>query len=128
MLLFCACGSNGRSTGLQRRFSRTWFFVLLAGMATYSLAGFVIAPRAIKHWLENSNVIEPDCRLDVQNVYVNPFTLFLSLNNVTLLEKENKLFVSVGRVDTYLWSVEKFRSKRAGRDVEFLQLTFRDAR
>ncbi len=122
MLLFCACGANSRSTGLQRRFSRTWLIVLLASVAAYSLAGFVIAPLAIKHWLENSTETEADCRLGVQDVYVNPFTLFLSLNNVTLLQKENKLFVSLGQVDTYLWNIEKFRTERAGRDVEFRDL------
>ena len=127
MLLFCVYGANGRSTGLQSRFSRAWLLVLLAGMATYTLAGYVIAPRAIKHWLENSNVNEPNCRISVQKVYVNPFTLFLSLNNVTLLEKENKLHVSAARIDTYLWSVDRFRSKLAGRDVEFRDIVVTNA-
>ena len=101
--------------------------VLLAGVATYSLAGFVVAPRAIKHWLENSTVTERDCQIGVQDVYVNPFTFFLSISNVTLLERENKLFVSIGGVETHVWSVADFQAKRAGRNVDIRDLVITNA-
>lgn len=101
--------------------------VLLAGVATYSLAGFVIAPHAIKHLLENSTVTGRDCQLGVQDVYVNPFTFFLSVSNVTLLERENKLFISIGRADTHVWSTANFRATRTGRNVEIRDLVITDA-
>jgi len=126
MLLSCACGANSRSTGLRIRFGGTWLIVLLAGVATYSFAGFVVAPSAIKHLLESSTATGRDCQIGVQDVYVNPFTFFLSVNNVTLLERENKLFVSMGRVETYVWSVKDFRAKRAGRNVEIRDLVITD--
>lgn len=90
---------------------------LLAGAAVYTLAGFLIAPRAIKLWIESSNVSGPDCRLRVQQVYVNPFTLYLSLRNVTLFEKENKMFMAVASADTQVWTVEKFRTDGRGHDI-----------
>ena len=101
--------------------------VLLAALATYAIAGFVVAPRAIKHLLESSTVTDRDCQIGVQDVSVNPFTFFLSINNVTLLERENKLFVSIGRVETHIWSVGGFRAKRAGRNVEIRDLVIANA-
>lgn len=127
MLLSCACGAKSRSTGLRIKFGGIWLIVLLAGVATYSFAGFVVAPRAIKHLLESSAVTERDCQISVQDVYVNPFTFFLSISNVTLMERENKLFVSISRVETYILSVEYLRAKRAGRHVEMRDLEITDA-
>jgi hypothetical protein len=101
--------------------------VLLAGVATYSFAGFVVAPRAIKHLLESSTATERDCQIGVQDVYVNPFTFFLSVSNVTLMERENKLFVSMGQLETHIWSVQDFRAKRAGRNVEIRDLVITKA-
>ena len=89
----------------------------MAGVALYAIAGFLVAPRAIKLWIESPNVSGPTCRLRAQQVYVNPFTLFLSLNNVTLIAAENKLSVSATGVDTKIWTLEMFRTERRGRDI-----------
>lgn len=89
----------------------------MAGVALYAVAGFLVAPRAIKLWIESPNVSGPTCRLRAQRVYVNPFTLFLSLNNVTLIAAENKMSVSATGVDTKIWTLEMFRAERRGRDI-----------
>lgn len=96
-------------------------------MAAYALAGFLIAPFAIKLWIESPNVSGPSCRLLVQRVYVNPFTMLLSLENVTLFEQENKLFVSAGRAETKVWTIEAFQSGKPGRDVAIRNLSVKIA-
>ena len=106
---------------------KTWLIGLLAGVALYAAAGFLIAPRAIKLWIESPNVSGPTCRLRVQQVYVNPFTMFLSLEDVTLFGTENKLQVSAARAETRIWTVEMLRGKRSGRDVAIQGLTVSDA-
>lgn len=86
-------------------------------MALYTIAGFLIAPRAIKLWIESPNLSGPTCRLRVQEVYVNPFTMVLSLQNVTLFDKEDKVFVSASGAETRIWTAGMFRAERPGRDV-----------
>jgi hypothetical protein len=100
---------------------------LVAGVALYTLTGFLVAPRAIKLWIESPNLSGPACRLRVQEVYVNPFTMFLSLEHVTLLDQEDKMFVSAARADTSIWTVEMFRAQKPGRDVAVQSLTVRSA-
>ena len=100
---------------------------LLAGAALYSLAGFLIAPRAIKLWIESPYVSGPTCRLRVREVYVNPFTMFVSLQNVTLFDQENKLFVSAMGAETDIWTVGMLRAERPGRDVAIRELVVTDA-
>ncbi len=90
---------------------------LLAGVAAYALAGFLIAPHAIRLWIESPNVSGPACRLSVQKVYVNPFTMFLSLKDATLFEQESKSLVSVAAAETRIWSVGRLRAATPGRDV-----------
>lgn len=90
---------------------------LLAGVAAYALAGFLIAPHAIRLWIESPNVSGPACRLSVQKVYVNPFTMFLSLKDATLIEQESKSLVSVAAAETRIWSVDRLRAAIPGRDV-----------
>ena len=90
---------------------------LLAGVAAYALAGFLIAPHAIRLWIESPNVSGPACQLSVQNVYVNPFTMFLSLKDATLIEQESKSLVSVAAAETRIWSVDRLRAAIPGRDV-----------
>ena len=90
---------------------------LLAGVAAYALAGFLIAPHAIRLWIESPNVSGPACRLSVQNVYVNPFTMFLSLKDATLIEQESKSLVSVAAAETRIWSLDRLRAAIPGRDV-----------
>jgi hypothetical protein len=127
ILLASGRGAHFWSTEILGKRSKTWLIGLVAGVALYTCAGFLIAPRAIKVWIESPNVSGPACRLRVQEVYVNPFTMFLSLEHVTLLDKEDKMFVSAARAETRIWTVEMFRAQRPGRDVAMRRLTVSSA-
>ena len=94
-----------------------WLVGLVAGVAAYAIAGFLIAPRAIKFWIESTSVSGSGCRLSVQQVYVNPFTMFVSFKNATLFEQESKLLVSTDDAATKAWTMARFRAGTAGRDV-----------
>ena len=111
---------------LGRR-GKTWLIGLVAGVVLYTITGFLIAPRAIKLWIESPNVSGPTCRLRVQQVYVNPFTMFLSLENVTLFGQENKVFVSATRAETKLWTVGMLQGEGPGRDIAVRDLIVRSA-
>ena len=106
---------------------KMWLIGLVAGVALYTIAGFLIAPRAIKLWIESPNVSGPTCRLGVQGVYVNPFTMVLSLQNVTLLDREDKSFVSVTHAETRIWTTGMFRAEKPGREVTMRGLVVRSA-
>ena len=106
---------------------KTWLIGLVAGVALYTIAGFLIAPRAIKLWIESPNVSGPTCRLRVQGVYVNPFTMVLSLQNVTLFDQEDKIFVSASRAETRIWTAGMFRAERPWRDVVMRSLAVKSA-
>lgn len=99
---------------------------LIAGVAMYSLAGYLVAPRIVKYWIEKSVATEPGHRLGVADVYVNPFTLFISLTNVTLISQENKLIVSLARVETGFRILERLRGSRRGFDAEIRDLYVTD--
>ena len=109
------------------RKGKTWLIGLVAGVVLYTITGFLIAPRAIKLWIESPNVSGPTCRLRVQQVYVNPFTMFLSFENVTLFGQENKVFVSATRAETKLWTVGMFQGEGPGRDIAVRDLIVRSA-
>jgi hypothetical protein len=107
---------------LQKKYFNVLIIVLLAGIAIYALAGFLVAPRMLTNWVETSIATEPGSRLTVEGAYVNPFTLFLSLTNVTLINDKNKAIISVAGIRSHFWSIEKFRSKRPGHDAEIREL------
>ena len=100
--------------------------VLLAGTTVYTLAGFLLAPYAIKHWIEHSIATEPGFELRVGHVYVNPFSLFLSLADLTLVDRENAPVVSICRAETRLWTVDRLRTGQRGRNVEIHSLRVAD--
>ena len=127
ILLASGRGAHFWSTEILGKRSKTWLIGLVAGVALYTLAGFLVAPRAIKLWIESPNLSGPACRLRVQEVYVNPFTMFLSLQHVTLLDKEDKMFVSAARAETSIWTVGTFRAEKPGRDVAMRRLAVRSA-
>ena len=104
---------------------KTWLIGLVAGVVLYTITGFLIAPRAIKLWIESPSVSGPTCRLRVQQVYVNPFTMFLSLKDVTLFEQENNMYVSAARAETSIWTVGMLRNEKPGRDVAMRGLLVR---
>lgn len=109
---------------MQGRLFKTLIIVLMSGAAIYSLAGFLITPRILRYWIENSIATETGGQLAVDGVYVNPFTLSVTLTNVTLADGKNKIFLSLGRIETHLWTIEKSASGRPGRDARIHDLRF----
>ena len=103
---------------MQLKRIKTGLIVLLAGTAVYTLAGFLLAPYVIKHWIERSIVTAPGLELRVRHVYLNPFTLSLSLADLTLLDRDDRPVVSICRAETRLWTLEKLRAGQRGREVE----------
>ncbi len=71
----------------------------LSGVALYALAGFLLAPRLIERKLEAMVGQDTGLTLAIETAAVNPFTLTLSLDNVTLFRRENTPVVAVDRID-----------------------------
>lgn len=111
---------------MRKRHVKILAGVLLAGAATYALGGFLLAPRIVTHWIEHSIATQPGKRLGVESVTVNPFTLFISLINVTLIDEKNKPVISIDRIDTRFPVLEKLRMAQAGYDVEVRDLRVTD--
>lgn len=111
---------------MQKKFFKISIVTLLAGVAAYSLAGFLLAPYMVKYWIENSIATEPGLKLGVAGVHVNPFTLFISLTNVTLFDPKNKPIISLARAETSLPIMEKLRGTRPGYEVEMRGLRVTD--
>ena len=126
ILLFYPRDATGRSAELRKKHLKIVTIVLLAGAAAYALGGFLLAPRIVKYWIEHSVTTEPGKRLGVEGVYVNPFTLFISLTNVTLIDEKNKPMISLGRVEHRSHLIEKLRMSRPGYDVEIRDLQAND--
>ena len=103
---------------MQKKRIITGLIVLLAGTAVYTLAGFLLAPYAIKHWIERSIVTAPGFELRVRHVYLNPFNLTLSLADLSLIDRDNRPLVSICRAETRLWTLEKLRAGQRGREIE----------
>ena len=127
ILWACRRGARVRSTEILGKTGKTWLIGLVAGAAAYAIAGFLIAPHAIKLWIESANVSGPGCRLSVREVYVNPFTMFLSFENATLLEQESKLLVSASVAETTIWSFDTLRAGTPGHDVAIHDLVVTSA-
>ena len=111
---------------MQLKRIKTGMIVLLAGTTVYTLAGFLLAPHAIKHWIESSITTEPGFELRVRQVYLNPFSLSLSLADLSLIDRENRPIVSICRAETHLWTLEKWRAGQRGRNVEIGSLRIVD--
>lgn len=122
ILWSCGRGAHFRSTGIFGKTGKSWLIGLLAGAAVYAFAGFLVAPRVIQLWIENPNLSGPGCRLSVQEVYVNPFTMFLSLSDATLFEQESKSLISATVAETRIWSIDRLRTGTPGRDVTIRNL------
>ena len=86
----------------MRRVILTTLTVLLAGIALYSLAGFLLAPRLVERWIQAAAATEHGRRIAIERVEVNPYTLTVSFDNVTLYGPENLTLVSVANIDAGL--------------------------
>ena len=103
---------------MQLKRIKTGLIVLLAGTTVYTLAGFLLAPYAIKHWIERSIATAPGFELRIRHVYLNPFNLSLSLSDLSLIDRDNGPLVSICRAETRLWTLEKLRAGQQGREIE----------
>jgi hypothetical protein len=111
---------------LQKKYLTILMLVLLASSATYIVAGFLVAPHMVRYWIENSIPTQPGRRLVVEGVFVNPFTLFISLTNVTLFDSKDNRILTVRRIETHSRLVEKLRDTRPGRDARIRDLLATD--
>ncbi|MEJ2385342.1 MAG: hypothetical protein P8Y54_13280 [Xanthomonadales bacterium] len=69
--------------------------VLVAGVALYTLAGFLLAPQFGKRWIETAITADSGGRLEAEHIAFNPYTFEVSFNNLTLYDRENKLAFSI---------------------------------
>ncbi|MGH8194834.1 MAG: DUF748 domain-containing protein, partial [Woeseiaceae bacterium] len=85
----------------------------VAGVALYTMAGFWIAPLVLERKLQAMVREETDLDLAIGAVAVNPFTLALALDNVTLFRPENPPVVSFerfeGRMQGFVFGEESLR-------------------
>jgi hypothetical protein len=82
-----------------RRKLLTLAVLALAAGALYALAGFFLAPRLVEQKLEATVGQQSDLTLAIGAAKVNPFTLTLSLDDVTLFRRQNTPEVSIDGVD-----------------------------
>ena len=122
MLISCARTDDSRGTDVHNKNCKILMIVFLAGVAAYALAGFLLAPHLVRYWIENSISTQPGRHLIVEGVLVNPFTLFISLTNVTLIDHKNKPLVSIGRIETHSRIMSRLRGARGGRDADVRDL------
>ncbi|HEX6259089.1 MAG TPA: DUF748 domain-containing protein, partial [Woeseiaceae bacterium] len=99
----------------------------LAGGALYALVGFFFAPHLVERKLE---AIGQGAALTVaiEATKVNPFTLTLSLDEVTLFRRENPPLVRIGKVDARIRAVRLSQRALILRDVVFRALEIADIR
>jgi hypothetical protein len=82
-----------------RRKLLTLAVLALAAVALYAFAGFFLAPRLVEQKLEATVGQQSDLTLAIGAAKVNPFTLTLSLDDVTLFRRQNTPEVSIDGVD-----------------------------
>lgn len=100
----------------------------LAGVALYAIAGFWIAPRILERELRAAVAEGAQMQLAVETVAVNPFTLTLSLDNVTLVGAEIPPSVSVNRLEGRIRGIDFHDKSVLLRDVVLHSLEARDGR
>jgi Domain of Unknown Function (DUF748) len=98
----------------------------VAGVALYAMAGFWIAPLVLERKLQAMVREETDLDLAIGAVTVNPFTLALSLDNVTLFRPENPPVVSFERVEARMQGIDFGKESLRLRDVAIRSLEVAD--
>lgn len=78
---------------------KTVVIAVLAGIALYALAGFLLAPAFLKRELEATVADRTASTVAVEQVSVNPFTLGVALRNFRLDKPADQLALSVARMD-----------------------------
>lgn len=114
--------------GVSRRRLVTIAGLALAGVALYAAAGFWIAPRIVERELKTLAREDAGLDLAVETVAVNPFTLALSVSNVTLFRDENTPVASIGRLQGRIAGLDPAQRSLALREVVLRSLAFADRR
>lgn len=89
----------------------------LAAVALYALAGFFLAPRLVEQKLEATVGQQSALTLAIGATKVNPFTLTLSLDDVTLFRRQNTPEVSIDGVDARIRAASLTERSLILRDV-----------
>lgn len=88
------CAGTDRSANLKRALL-ILAVLALTGVTLYASVGFFLAPRLVERKLEAIVEDKTGLTLAIEAAQVNPFTLTLSLDNVTLLGPESTPAVSI---------------------------------
>lgn len=116
---------TGRS-GLLRRTLVTIAVLALAGVALYAAAGLWIAPRVFERELRATAREGADLDLAAEIIAVNPFTLALSLHNVTLFRGESTPVVTIGRLEGRIGGIDPAARAMTLREVIVRSLDIAD--
>lgn len=100
----------------------------LAGVALYAAAGLWVAPRVVERELRTLAREDAGLDLAVETIAMNPFTLALSLGNVTLFRDENTPLAQIGRLESRITGVNIADRSLALRDVVIRSLAVLDRR
>ena len=98
----------------------------LATVALYALAGFFLAPRLVEHKLEAAVAAQSALTLSIGAAKVNPFTLTLSLDDVTLFRRQNTPEVSIDSLDARIRAASLIERSLFLRDVVIRGLEIAD--
>jgi len=91
--------------------------VALAAVALYAVAGFFLAPRLVEHKLKAAIAAQTALTLGIGAARVNPFTLTLSLDDVTLFRRQNTPGVSIDSLDARIRAASLIERSLILRDV-----------
>lgn len=100
----------------------------LAAVALYALAGFFLAPRLVEQKLEATVEQQSALTLVIGAAKVNPFTLTLSLDDVTLFRRQSTSEVSIDGVDARIRAASLIERSLILRDVVIHGLEVADIR
>jgi hypothetical protein len=100
----------------------------LAGVAVYAAGGFWIAPRILERELQAMAREEAGLEFAAETIAVNPFTLALFVDNVTLFRPQSTPVVTIGRLESRIRRIGFGERSVALREVVARSLEITDSR
>ena len=82
---------------LWRLLRNRWLLAVLAAVALYTLGGFFLAPYVLERQAASWVTETLDCRLELESVRINPYTLTLDATGCALHEPDGSLILSFQR-------------------------------
>lgn len=83
---------------LRRRLGNRWFLAVLVALVLYTLGGFLLAPYVLERRAETWATETLDCRLDLDRIHINPYTLTLDVTGLALREPGGPPILSFQRL------------------------------